>query len=967
MHSQELLEYCIIEWVPAAVETIVSLRLFPNLWRDTASNIKILNKTPEKSVNVGKHSMTSRREGWQEDASYQFSSRFIPRSVQLFKVNIPQVEGLRSSLLSEARFGTHIPWRIRIDVYLHTFSATGVWPTKERRYSPHNGSGSVSDWNTKNVSSTAEMDDAFRGKDSYATYKLRSHLLYKAQNPSPKDGSTGCDIPSAQTSKEPHRAIRDVKLLERWMISFDPCGSSDCQERFGHRKLCTALKGLLAAAHMLPTHSALCTLKDKRDAPLMKGRSYGQYTHSTEVRIAGQWFNVQSGSSNRKVVSVWSPIITYTADIEDPMSLRVNDCSSENAGTTFESNHRGNSGKCNCVNSYEYPRNHSCRQPDSAQCSPFAGGFGTAGNQREHEGFESTSPGQMPHPVYYPGELATGMHKSCKFKGFSDYYPGPQTDVSTPKSVPFNTNCKMEAESFPIQTPCDQMELRNLFSVTTRCGSIVCTVQYDDNFAEKLLALRELEIIESCLSDFHTVSASSSQTEREGEVVRSALLSCDHQTAHKGEFVLECSNDASLGAITSPCQDGLPLYQRTSSGGCCPRGCPLAQNARGSGRWHSLLQDAAFKQARRLASLSADAMGIRQVFESYPSKVVRLICSIVDGGTSEKQRASGNDSELCCASRRSWILSRSGRNYNSHQLSEGNEDFSSIPLCTSGTALAVDVTALFEFEDEDDWSVDECSFIGTATSELCLDLNKASEHFDRRFLSAEERSSLHSRSCVSENCNFGVAAAEEGCSNSRYLFNETKASTLVLSMIDGHSASAFKSLWYLSKNIENISRIVDLLGCSSSRRKNCSTPYKKDNKNLVLKHRSGCQPNRKMIGKMNRFDSIYGESVEWDVIALQAAVIGAQHQEKRAFDKLKAFNLNWNVMSSHGQSKWTHGILAGCLSERKNETIHQEACDIGMRFKICCCRFHAFVELEGEPKRIVTFYGDVSPLSFASG
>lgn len=948
MLSQELLEYCIIEWVPAAVETLVSLRLFPNLCRDTSRYT---------SLDIAKHTATSCSEGWEGSPPCQYTPNFIPRSVQLFKVYIPQVEGLRSALLSEARFGTHIPWRIRVDVYLRTSCEKGVCPLADRIYFPSSKSKSFCESSTRGVLAGAsiEVDKSSQGTDyplRAATYKFQKCECFSNNTP------TACDVPFSQASKrlaltKPTKL--NVKLLERWMLSFEPFGSSECQDRFGHRKLCTALKGLLAAAHMLPTHAALCILEDERNALSREKPSYRLYSHSIEIRIAGQWTPVDSKSSSGKVFSpVWSPIVSYTANIGDPSSLHINDCSEENAWVNFKPIKSGNSGNFGCVGSSEHGGLRGDSRRGCKHCSPHAGVCEIARRQRDRR-IELTTCRETSHPVNYLAELNTDVLRSrSSTEGVPDIVTYSRTEESAPapRPVGFNTDCEHKGtNSFSNRTPdgvFENMEMRNLFCVTTRGGSIGCTVQYDEDLAEKLLAFRELENVESCLSDFHTVTASSSQTEREGEVVRSGALSCVCHAPIRCDFSLERYRDISSSEITCHCQDGLSAYRRSYSGSCCHHVCSVTQNDSGSGRWHSLLQDTAFKQARRLASLSAYAISIRQVFESYPSKIVRLVCSIVDGGAPENQRISEGESGIRCPSDGNLLMSTNGKNCEVQQGSQGNGKFSSLPLHCSRTALAVDVTALFEFENKCDTSVDEYALIGTLTAEKCLALNKASKRFDNMFLSGEERSSVHSRCCVSQTCDIGEACAQGRFLRLPCLLSENKtASSMVWSMIHGCDASAFKSLWYLSKNIGSILRVGDLLDFPIEPGRRPSDPCERNSFQLVSNNQHPYEANRRVMREANMVDSICRGRSEWDMIILQAAVIGARRQEELAFNILEASSSNWDVISSNGQFKWTAEVSAGWGPERNLAEFHQEACDIGKQRREWCGCFQKCAQLGG--------------------
>ncbi|CDJ42442.1 hypothetical protein, conserved [Eimeria tenella] len=147
MISPRQLEYLMTEWVTASLEAIIAHRLFPLIGSPSGKRVNVLCPTHaweelELALTSGPGASAweatgveavgsaagqySRSCGRPLRSACQFSAEFSPESAQHFRVEVPQLESLRTALLCDPKFSLQRCWQIRVAVGLRLPGARGA-------------------------------------------------------------------------------------------------------------------------------------------------------------------------------------------------------------------------------------------------------------------------------------------------------------------------------------------------------------------------------------------------------------------------------------------------------------------------------------------------------------------------------------------------------------------------------------------------------------------------------------------------------------------------------------------------------------------------------------------------------------------------------------------------------------------------------------------------------------------------
>ncbi|KAL8424468.1 hypothetical protein Efla_005024 [Eimeria flavescens] len=629
MIPPEHLDYYMTEWITASLEAIVAHRLFPSIGFPYSRRVNVIRPTHEQNerwpLRLGSVDGASRRpaipnltdsHGSEDDSAAflgrehiracQFSEDFIPESARHFQVEIPQIESLRAALLSNPKFNLHFMWQLRVVVVLHT--------TTPIQLSTHGGqqTGASTPQSSKvrDVKATGNRSNAREfGSQCESTCRPPvwfSGSLGDVSVPSSNglDGR-GCVSPVAGLVRGTDGQA--PCFLEQWILSFRPSPNQDWNVKFEHRKLCTALKGLMAAIHFLPTHSALLALKTSEDAG--GGRAEGQ-SPFVETHICARWHGQEARVRlGRTPPPAWTPVASYRSDLEGALSCRSFEVSREAEGDA-----RNQVGASQC-------RTAVLSSPASrtARSSQKHSSLGT--KQGQVLRFQQNVPLQC---ATERGELggseAGGLLREepqpppldCMLLGKSwlKQHAVSAAGESAAQSLP-TISCHSSAVDYAASSSMklETCEARSLLSVATSLGSVECAVTYNEELAQSIVAAKELEAIDGCLEEFHPIAdscvdrGSSECPEDGGTVVSDSDPWLDMEDPCSwlegilphGQHQLVQGAEASVGTLNKG------TYMSKESGSF--------NKQEGGGLWFSL-QGAAGKRASHLPSVRACVLGL---------------------------------------------------------------------------------------------------------------------------------------------------------------------------------------------------------------------------------------------------------------------------------------------------------------------------------------------------------------------
>lgn len=353
----EHIDYYLSEWVAASLDAIVSHRLFPSLGLPSSNRVNVIRPTTVSNapwtpvVSGGSCLATGVWERRNEEGETRceisssdlsrgacsFSVGFIPESACHFQVEIPHIESLRAALFSDPKFNLRSPWQLQVTVVLHT--------------TPLRIPGGVIKGNEaiSPFSKSHELESSgIRPKEK------RSDSLFEAPRRQPvHGGNLGCSStpgtsrPDVRGGPSPLAALCQTKccqtrcFLEQWVLSFQPSIAQGRQTTSDNRKLCTALKGLMAAIHFLPTHSALLALaKNEKECGTRgeKGGDRAQQKPHVEVRVCAKWQGQEAKTRRGRCTSAtWTPLVYYISDLEDSLTCRSLEGVEDGAGHSGKS------------------------------------------------------------------------------------------------------------------------------------------------------------------------------------------------------------------------------------------------------------------------------------------------------------------------------------------------------------------------------------------------------------------------------------------------------------------------------------------------------------------------------------------------------------------------------------------------------------------------------------------------------
>ncbi|XP_026190130.1 uncharacterized protein LOC34617841 [Cyclospora cayetanensis] len=547
MIPPEQLEYYMTEWVAASLEAIIAYRLFPCLGSQSPRRVNVITPThipDEHSVPgvpvEGRSGLllwdaTPDDIGYNEDAScwphsgktrsaFQFSRGFTPESVRHFGIEIPQVETLRAALLSEPKFGMRFPWQLRIVIVLHLQSphVSGSRPAGGSAASAVNSSlGRCTETEESEMHMNCSRKDCGNqnlhghSRDTASVCGAKEAAELQAMDPSLIFGFRAA---GGQTRY----------LLEQWVLSFQPLAMADQQIKFEHRTLCTGLKGLLAAIHFLPSHSALlalanaekpCRGQSERTVSSLKQRAF------LESHIFARWkAHHPRARHERAAASSWKPLASYKSDLEDSLACMRFETLARLAENATESSP---ATRCRVQTS---PRGSVRPQPSAVSRQEL----------KQAAFFQESSTVSRQPSLYETGSGGLGAASGDAFldqlslksavppKTLPKSLGAPEAESGGGPSLP-DPSCWSSAWGFcslASVSHLDSLETRTVCIVGTGVGSVECTVTYNEELAQSIVAAGELEAIDGSLADFHPVAPSCMQSSpREGPQEESSALS----------------------------------------------------------------------------------------------------------------------------------------------------------------------------------------------------------------------------------------------------------------------------------------------------------------------------------------------------------------------------------------------------------------------------------------------------------
>lgn len=186
----------------------------------------------------------------------------------------------------------------------------------------------------------------------------------------------------------------------------------------------------------------------------------------------------------------------------------------------------------------------------------------------------------------------------------------------------------------------DTFETRALLSLTTSLGSVECTITYNEEGAQSIVAAKELDAIDGCLEEFHPIA--DSYTERGAsecpEDVGTVASDTEPWLDTEESFGGELSNGQRQLLVQ---ETGLP---RGAAGENNSRSLgPAGEGKKDRGLWLSLLRRESVKQAYRLASIPLRDLGLFQLLGRHSPRGLFKLPMIAGDVTDD--RADGVEEE----------------------------------------------------------------------------------------------------------------------------------------------------------------------------------------------------------------------------------------------------------------------------------------------------------------------------------
>lgn len=638
------LEYYMTEWVAASLEAIVAHRLFPSIGAPSSRRVNVLRPTqiseellpparssagdsstyvwdattPDEAESNGGTSTQCPND--EARSACHFSAGFTPESARHFQVEVPQIESLRAALLSDPKFEMQSPWQLRVVIVLH------VVPV-------HQGAA-------RSVAFSVRAHEAKSAGVGPVETELNA-LRDPRVGPTWRCGTTGDpSLSDASGVGETHKRVSPrVALpriidsqthffLEQWVLSFHPSTALDRQAKFEHRKLCTSLKGLMAAIHFLPTHSALLALANAEKTygnRVERGVAQTQQNTYVETHICARWQGHESKVRHGQATPApWTPIASYISDMEGALTCKSLDALGAATGDTHK------------------PVAGSCGKPVRCSPTPYAPAqfqnTPTPGTARGHAAARRASLashwrwmcaagrgglGISDMGAYPPGSPAPhrlGSILPCRSRHKYRVSPTPG-DSGAPSLL--GLSCRSSGEGYAASsvTRLDASETRTLLSLTTSLGSLECTVTYNEDVAQSIVAARELDAIDGCIEDFHPIADSFLERgitdclQDGGTVVSDSdpwldmddPYGCVDPVLPHRQHQLALDIELSLGtpseSVSSP-RD---------------RSCPSKESW---GIWRSLLKRSSIKRAYSFASIPMYGLGLGPLLDRYPTRAL---------------------------------------------------------------------------------------------------------------------------------------------------------------------------------------------------------------------------------------------------------------------------------------------------------------------------------------------------------
>ncbi|KAL8275617.1 hypothetical protein Esti_000568 [Eimeria stiedai] len=634
------LEYYVTEWVAAALEAIVSHRLFPSVGLPYANRVNVIRPThvSHETWTSGPSSATSSATSefskvtldeteFKSDLlgnpsirdpprACEFSEEFIPESARYFQVEVPQVESLRAALLSAPRFNLLSAWQLRVTVVLHNV------PTR-----PSNQLGQGTAASTPR---SAKVHDLRSGSIRLNGRPLscssenagRPPLLCGSAGVASISGTTGTD--DLHRDESPLSGLGGTAdgqapfFLEQWVLSFNPSASHDWDSKSEYRKLCTALKGLMAAIHFLPTHSALVALTTAENTFGGRGEQKGteaQQNPFLETHIYARWQGTEMPVRHgRRGSAAWTPLASYLSDLDNMLVGRFYEATGRAAGglslPVEGLCHTGVNNSPTSRMTVQTQKPPSLHGPAAALQRNLPSQWRAAcGTGRGSVG--ASDRGDVPCGSPVPVSDSLSLSK-CWLKQHALSAAGGSRAPSLP-----TVSCRSSAFGYAASssTKLETCETRSLLSLSTNLGIIECIVTYNEELAQAIVAAKELETIDGCLHEFHPI-ADSSYAERDHSECADDGGTVISDTDPWLDMEDPCSSLEGLLPQSLP-QVGLAAddFESASS----PRALASGGRQEGGGMWSSLRR-ASLKRARHLASLPVCGFGLGPLMERQPHR-----------------------------------------------------------------------------------------------------------------------------------------------------------------------------------------------------------------------------------------------------------------------------------------------------------------------------------------------------------
>ncbi|KAL8430089.1 hypothetical protein ACSSS7_006145 [Eimeria intestinalis] len=528
------------------------------------------------------------------------------------QVEIPQVESLRAALLWAPRFNLVSVWQLRVTVVLHNVP---IRPFRQ-----------FSQGTAASTPRSAKVNDSRFGGIRLNGRPFSGSSEYAGRPPLCGGSSGGASIPRTfgvddmSRDASPFAGLGGTAdgqapfFLEQWVLSFNPSANHNWDSKSEYRKLCTALKGLMAAIHFLPTHSALVAVTPTESTFGGRGEQQkgteGQHNPLLETHICARWQGPEMPVRHGQGGSApWTRLASYLSDLDDMLLGRFPETTELAAGDlglpAEGSCHKGVGASPDSHIPLQNQKPSSLRGPLAAlQRNHSSQWRATCGTGRGSVGPSDRGDVPAGSPVPPSDSITLG-------KSWLKQHALSAAGGSRAPSLP-TVSCRSSAIGYAASssTKLETCETRSLLSLSTNLGVLECVVTYNEELAQAIVAAKELEAIDGCLQEFHPIAdsayperANSECGEDAGTVVSDTdpWLDMEDPCSFLEGLLPQSLPDVGLAADDFV-RPGIESV-------CSPRALGVGGKQEDGGMW-SFFRRASLRRARQLASFPVCGLGL---------------------------------------------------------------------------------------------------------------------------------------------------------------------------------------------------------------------------------------------------------------------------------------------------------------------------------------------------------------------